>query len=121
MDTLSIRERIIYFDQNFCVVTKLPGENSQSDIPRIFQNELENLLVKKIDFIECPHRLDMPVSGVQIISFNKETFDLAKFLVSKGAEIFDIYNYLYETDEVSTIAFVNFDIRLKNSPLIAIL
>ena len=32
---------------------------------------------------------------------NKETFDLAKYLVAKGAEIFDIYNYLYETDEVS--------------------
>lgn len=32
---------------------------------------------------------------------NKETFGIAKFLVSKGAEIFDIYNYLYETDVVS--------------------
>lgn len=75
MENPTINERIIYFDQNFCVVTKLAGENSQTDIPKIFKDEIESRLEKKIDFIECPHRLDMPVSGVQIISFNKETFD----------------------------------------------
>lgn len=32
---------------------------------------------------------------------NKETFDLAKLLVSSGANIFELYDYLYETDEVS--------------------
>lgn len=32
---------------------------------------------------------------------NKETFDLAKFLVSCGADIFELYDYLYETDEKS--------------------
>ena len=76
MENPTINERIIYFDQNFCVVTKLPGENSQTDIPKIFKDEIESRLEKKIDFIECPHRLDMPVSGVQIIAFNKTTFDL---------------------------------------------
>ena len=76
MENPTINERIIYFDQNFCVVTKLAGENSQTDIPKIFKDEIESRLEKKIDFIECPHRLDMPVSGVQIIAFNKTTFDL---------------------------------------------
>ena len=76
MEKPTINERIIYFDQNFCVVTKLAGENSQTDIPKIFKDEIESRLEKKIDFIECPHRLDMPVSGVQIIAFNKTTFDL---------------------------------------------
>ena len=75
MENPTINERIIYFDQNFCVVTKLAGENSQTDIPKIFKDEIESRLEKKIDFIECPHRLDMPVSGVQIIAFNKTTFD----------------------------------------------
>lgn len=75
MENPTINERIIYFDQNFCVVTKLAGENSQTDIPIIFKDEIESRLEKKIDFIECPHRLDMPVSGVQIIAFNKTTFD----------------------------------------------
>lgn len=32
---------------------------------------------------------------------NAETFDLAKFLVTRGANIFEIYEYLYETDIVS--------------------
>ena len=75
MENPTINERIIYFDQNFCVVTKLAGENSQTDIPKIFKDEIESRLEKKIDFIECPHRLDIPVSGVQIIAFNKTTFD----------------------------------------------
>lgn len=75
MENPTINERIIYFDQNFCVVTKLAGENSQTDIPKIFKDEIESRLEKKINFIECPHRLDMPVSGVQIIAFNKTTFD----------------------------------------------
>ena len=74
MENPTINERIIYFDQNFCVVTKLAGENSQTDIPKIFKDEIKSRLEKKIDFIECPHRLDMPVSGVQIIAFNKTTF-----------------------------------------------
>ena len=74
MENPTINERIIYFDQNFCVVTKLAGENSQTDIPNIFKDEIESRLEKKIDFIECPHRLDIPVSGVQIIAFNKTTF-----------------------------------------------
>ena len=75
MENPTINERIIYFDQNFCVVTKLPGENSQTDIPQVFKVEIESRLERKMDFIECPHRLDMPVSGVQIIAFNKQTFD----------------------------------------------
>ena len=74
-ENLKISDRFIYFCQDFCVVTKLAGENSQTDIPKIFKSEIESKLNKKIDFIEVPHRLDMPVSGVQIIALNKETFD----------------------------------------------
>lgn len=74
-ESLKISDRFIYCSEDFCVVTKLAGENSQTDIPKIFKDEIESKLNKKIDFIECPHRLDMPVSGVQIIALNKETFN----------------------------------------------
>ena len=74
-DKLEISDRIIHLENDFCVVTKLAGENSQTDIPKIFKEEIEFKLNKKIDFIECPHRLDMPVSGVQIIALNKESFN----------------------------------------------
>ena len=73
--SLDVLQRIIYLENDFCVVTKLAGENSQTDIPKIFKSEIESRLNKEIDFIECPHRLDMPVSGVQIIALNKETFN----------------------------------------------
>ena len=73
--SLDVSQRIIYLENDFCVVTKLAGENSQTDIPKIFKYEIESRLNKEIDFIECPHRLDMPVSGVQIIALNKETFN----------------------------------------------
>ncbi len=74
-ESLKISDRFIHFSEDFCVVTKLAGENSQADIPKIFKGEIEHQLNKKIDFIECPHRLDMPVSGIQIIALNKETFN----------------------------------------------
>ena len=74
-DKLEISDRIIHLENDFCVVTKLAGENSQTDISKIFKDEIEFKLNKKIDFIECPHRLDMPVSGVQIIALNKESFN----------------------------------------------
>lgn len=74
-DKLEISDRIIHLENDFCVVTKLAGENSQTDIPKIFKDEIEFKLNKKIDFIECPHRLDMPVSGIQIIALNKESFN----------------------------------------------
>ena len=73
--SLDVLQRIIYLENDFCVVTKLAGENSQTDIPKIFKSEIESRLNKEMDFIECPHRLDMPVSGVQIIALNKETFN----------------------------------------------
>ena len=74
-----INSRILYFDKDFCVVTKFAGENSETDIPKIFHSEIlercGKLGIKKNEIkIACPHRLDMCVSGVQIICFTKESF-----------------------------------------------
>lgn len=74
MDKADLKSRLIHFDKEYCVVTKFPGENAESDIPCIFKNEIENKLGKTPELIESPHRLDMSVSGVQIIAFSKKAF-----------------------------------------------
>lgn len=78
MEQTDLAGRIVHFDRDFCVVTKFAGENSQSDIPKIFQPEINRRLVeneifsrKTPEVLECPHRLDMGVSGVQIICFSR--------------------------------------------------
>ena len=38
--SLDVLQRIIYLENDFCVVTKLAGENSQTDIPKIFKSEI---------------------------------------------------------------------------------
>lgn len=70
-----MKNRIIYFDSEFCVVVKHAGENAETDIPQIFMEEIESRLGHSPEIISCPHRLDMPVSGIQIICFTKKCAD----------------------------------------------
>ncbi|MDD7416644.1 MAG: RNA pseudouridine synthase [Treponemataceae bacterium] len=70
-----LERRIIVFYDDFCIVTKYAGENAETDIPRIFEPVIKKKLGKEPEIISCPHRLDMPVGGVQIIAFTKKTFE----------------------------------------------
>lgn len=70
-----ISSRIIYFDKEFCVVVKHALENAETDVPQIFKDEIEARLGYVPELIACPHRLDMPVAGVQIIAFTKKAAD----------------------------------------------
>lgn len=88
MDKNDFSSRIIHFDKDFCVVTKFAGENSQSEIPELFADEIKNRCRERgdkinIKIIECPHRLDMCVSGVQIICFSEESL---KFFSNQFAQ-----------------------------------
>ncbi len=70
-----LEERIIAFYEDFCVVVKHAGENAETDVPKLFEPVITQKLGRKPELIACPHRLDMPVSGVQIISFSKKNFE----------------------------------------------
>lgn len=70
-----MQSRIIHFDKEFCVVVKFPLENAETDVPEIFRDEITKRLGFNPEIIACPHRLDMPVSGVQIIAFTKKAAD----------------------------------------------
>jgi len=70
-----MESRIIHFDTEYCVVVKHAGENAETDIPELFKDEITSRLGHKPELIACPHRLDMPVAGVQIICFTKKAAD----------------------------------------------
>lgn len=67
--------RILHFEKEYCVVVKHAGENAETDIPQLFKDEIYSRLGFTPELISCPHRLDMPVAGVQIIAFTKKAAD----------------------------------------------
>lgn len=74
------KDCILYFDDDIVIINKLQGlvceitEDKDSSIPLIYKPIIEEKLGHKVSLIECPHRLDKTVSGVQIIALNNEAF-----------------------------------------------
>lgn len=80
MNSMFVPE-ILYCDEYFAVVYKATGlvcefYEKEDSLPFLYKSILEDYLHKKLDFIQCPHRLDKPVSGIVLIAFTKEIFTL---------------------------------------------
>ena len=80
MNTIDADKRIVYADQDFALVVKLAGEicqydenakDNESSLSLIVKPLLEERLEKKIDFCQCVHRLDRPVSGLCLIALSE--------------------------------------------------
>ncbi|MCM1322009.1 MAG: pseudouridine synthase [Bacteroides sp.] len=73
-------DRILYADNDICIVNKLPGEICQSFcssdadkpflLPNIFYAEICRMLRCRTAEIFCPHRIDRPVSGIAVLALN---------------------------------------------------
>lgn len=69
-------QRIIYADSHILAVLKVAGEicegKTSESLAVIFANEALETLVKPF-FLECPNRLDKPVSGIQLLARNEQS------------------------------------------------
>lgn len=67
----SASQRLIYADSRILGVQKIPGEicegKTEESLPIIFAQEALESLVSPF-FLECPNRLDKPVSGIQLMA-----------------------------------------------------
>lgn len=92
---MELKDRVLYIDEFMAVVQKYPGELCESPskntaaedlkyyIPYIFKDCFEHMLQKKIECVECVHRLDRPVSGVVVIGFSKKICSELSFAFSQ--------------------------------------
>lgn len=87
----SIEERLIFCNDCFAVVNKIPGEMCSSDdgkldekyyIPFLFKPVIEKHLSKQIEIIECVNRIDRPVSGIVLLALSYESQRILKSLFS---------------------------------------
>lgn len=69
----SVPQRVLFSDEHLMAVVKIPGEvcegKTAESIPVLFSEEGKEDFVPP-HFMECPNRLDKPVSGVQLIARN---------------------------------------------------
>lgn len=71
-------DRILYCDSSFAVVNKLIGEicestGDSSSIINSVRPLLEKGLATSLPYIQPVHRIDRPVSGCLLLSFNRDT------------------------------------------------
>ena len=76
-----MKDRILYLEDDFCVVLKQAGEvcertnkANQVSLPELLQATVEAELGKKCEIFECVNRLDCPVSGAVLIAHTKSAF-----------------------------------------------
>ena len=93
MNTIDADKRIVYADQDFALVVKLAGEicqydenakDNESSLSLIVKPLLEERLEKKIDFCQCVHRLDRPVSGLCLIALSEKSFTMLSSVFTQG-------------------------------------
>ena len=85
-----MEKRIIFCDNDFAIINKIPGEvcsfeesfdsnnsninnNNQNYIPHIFAPEINRILGYKPEIIECVNRIDKPVSGLVILALTEKS------------------------------------------------
>ncbi len=82
----AVSERLLYSDPAILCVLKIPGEvcegKTKESLPVVFSSESLATMVPPF-FLECPNRLDKPVSGIQIICRSPESL---AFLSSQFAQ-----------------------------------
>lgn len=93
---ISVEERILFCNDCFAVINKIPGELCSSDegkidekfyIPEIFRCALEKKLSKKLDTIECVNRIDRPVSGIVLLALTEESDRILKGLFNAKEKV----------------------------------
>lgn len=93
---MSVEERLVFCNENFAVVNKIPGEVCSSDegkfdpafyVPDVFKAAIEAKLVKKPDLIECVNRIDRPVSGLVLLALNEDSQRILKALFSSKEKV----------------------------------
>lgn len=82
-DSVPPEMRVVYADDGFAVVMKLCGELCEAGVsksgldgdgdfylPRLIRPVLEKRLGHRVDFCECVHRLDRPVTGLCVLALD---------------------------------------------------
>lgn len=84
-------DRLIFCNERFAVINKIPGEMCSSDdgkideeyyIPVLFKPIIEKQLSKQPEIVECVNRIDRPVSGLVLIALTYESQRILKSLFS---------------------------------------
>lgn len=92
----TLEERLIYCDDRFAVVNKIPGEMCSFDegkpdekfyIPVIFKNSIETYLNRKTECIECVNRVDRPVSGLVLLALQTDSERVLKGLFNSKDKV----------------------------------
>lgn len=93
---ISIEERLVYCDERFAVINKIPGEVCSSDegkfenqyyIPYVFKPVIESRLSKRPEVIECVNRIDRPVSGLVLLALTEESQRILKNMFSTKEKV----------------------------------
>lgn len=110
---LTINQRVIECTQDYAVVLKLPGDSSEDTIPQLFEEEITKQIGHKPEIMICPHRLDIPVSGIQIIALTNSAL---KFFSNEFAQqrvqktywaVVEGINYTKKEDVLSSYLLFN--------------
>lgn len=93
---ISVENRLLFCNENFAIVNKLPGEVCSSDegkidtafyVPAVFKEVIEERLHDKPEVIECVNRIDRPVSGIVLLALNEESQRILKALFSNKEKV----------------------------------
>lgn len=93
---MSPEERILFCNDVFAVINKIPGELCSSDegklddafyIPKVFKNAIEKKLKHKPQVIECVNRIDRPVSGIVLLALTEESDRILKGLFNTKEKV----------------------------------
>lgn len=115
---MTLEERLIWCDERFAVVNKLPGEMCSSDdgkideksyIPLLFKDIIEKKLNTKTGIIECVNRIDRPVSGLVLLALSEDSQRILKQLFSTKEKVDKKYWAIVEgvsdvNDEIVTLS-----------------
>ncbi len=115
---MTLEERLIWCDERFAVVNKLPGEMCSSDdgkfdeksyIPLLFKDIIEKKLNTKTGIIECVNRIDRPVSGLVLLALSEDSQRILKQLFSTKEKVDKRYWAIVEgvsdvNDEIVTLS-----------------
>ena len=101
-----MKDRILYLEDDFCVVRKKPGEvcerthkENQVSLPCILQSVVEAELGKKCEIFECVNRLDCPVSGAVLIAHTKSVFSKLTGILHNSRDVTKTYWAIVEKKE----------------------
>lgn len=96
-DFLKIKNRILYTDSNFVIVTKLAGEICE-DVPPEYLNSPQKDYYLPYIFsvyfnkkLYCVHRLDRPVTGFCILAFSSKSAAILTNLFTQESSIKKTY------------------------------